>query len=79
MGTDHVSGSGMTELVRPITEKDVNTVESSPDVTPIVNASCADQVEEERRVRRKIDTVVLPTVSTTVLKCGIVAISSRKF
>jgi hypothetical protein len=64
--TPVMRGGGMAPLVA---EKDVATIEASPVVTPTTSASdIGHHQDEERRVRRKIDAVVLPTVSIIARK-----------
>jgi hypothetical protein len=70
MGTDNAVDSGLDELARPGAEKDVATIESSPEITQIASPINVDRLEEERRVRKKIDAVVLPTVSSNIGQCS---------
>jgi hypothetical protein len=79
MGINIAMDSGSEVLASPDTEKDVAALESSPEITPITSPTNADRLQEERRVRRKIDAVVLPTVSTIIASGLSSRNSSRKF
>ena len=70
MDADNAVESGLDELARSGAENDVATIESSPEITPIASPINVDRLEEERRVRKKIDAVVLPTVSPTIGQCS---------